>query len=332
MNLFRTVLSTVVASSLTIASVFSHAQIQADGYEHYIFFVHGYEDQGFGRNIHIHGDSTQNNFNDAVWFASDDWGEPSEGIGELLKSEYDLTKYANSQNQKDMTVCYLDIFKAYNLDVNDAHNTTVNPWGIDTFSTWLFNKITYEMSKSDFPNAPKKIDIVGHSMGGIIATQTVLDYKDLIGPWYGGEFNTVVTLGSPHLGVERRALCNSAQNGPCYEDVAQGSEYNIVAEQLWSGSSYMQALHHPTRDYSGVNWMLSAGASHNFYTTDSLVSTSSARAIGVDFGPGVNVSRKIHYYLNHALISGLEYISCDGCMTSITKNRTSVQSFLNDNF
>lgn len=81
-----------------------------------------------------------------------------------------------------------------------------------------------------------------------------------------------------------------------YEDVTPGSEYNIVAEQLLSGSSYMQALHHPARDYSGINWMLSAGAYHNFFTSDSLVTTNSARAIGVDFGSGVNVSRKVHYF------------------------------------
>ncbi len=227
-----------------------------------------------------------------------------------------------------MTFCYLDIFKTYGYEVQDAHNNVINPWGIHTFSSHLMSKITNVMYTFGDQSAPKKIDIVGHSLGGIIATHMVLNNRDILESWYGAQFNSVVTLGSPHLGTTAGTLCNSTGNGPCYTTNTNGI-YNLVARQLNYGSMYMEELHGDTAnwDYSGINWFM--GAAPN----DGLIDINSALAIGIDDNAGIIFERSSQSLLNHFLISGIKFLGCaDDTCKQLDTYREEISDFLSRNF
>ncbi|MFX0212072.1 MAG: esterase/lipase family protein [Candidatus Hodarchaeota archaeon] len=210
----------------------------------------------------------------------------------------DLINYLNSTNffernpTVNVTPLYFNFYeKYYNLHMTkkEIHNIK---GGISTYA-----RDFYEQLRGSH-NSPTQIDIVAHSLGGLITREMLRIYRSELEK-SGIQVLRVITLGTPHLGTE-------ILNHPLTKQILWffGHDYGTLIERSISpGSTFLSRLNKNSSSYmENIEWFFIAGVSlhplavfvqeivFNGVPCDGLVDCKSALALGLTFE---TINRKI---------------------------------------
>ncbi len=172
--------------------------------------------------------------------------------------------------------------------------------GITVFATDFFQ---YILSNH---NNFTKIDIIAHSLGGIIVREMARLFKSELENRMI-YIENVITLGTPHLGTKlaTHPLKNSIE-------IFTGDEWNTpIIESISPSSAFISRLNAKADEYmSDINWYFVAGVSidpisylgtklvFNGKNCDGFVDWKSALAMGLDIGNCTRlVVEKTHHHL-----------------------------------
>jgi pimeloyl-ACP methyl ester carboxylesterase len=146
------------------------------------------------------------------------------------------------------------------LPQRGIHHIQANVLGIDYNAPQLLTEVAQdlEMFRQDpdiGPVAAARVDVVGHSLGGLMARGMVKlsAYRDPSN--FGrGYFNRIVTLGTPHLGTDQASRMLDGNNTCVRNFAAASGGYAIDTIQFLNSRSYYGAIHDQS---GGVGYLLS---------------------------------------------------------------------------
>ena len=231
------------------------------------------------------------------------------GYGATNSQFYDMINYLNESDffhrytiPLPLFFDYLEKYRDINLTEEEIHRLD---GGITTYASDFYDQLVKNHSKG------AQIDIVAHSLGGLIIREVLRNYRDDL-ERNGIKFNRIVTLGSPHLG-------SILAQHPFKETLMTFTDSvwdSPIIESVKANSSFITQLNAYPLDYmSKVNWFFIAGVSlgiletisqrfiFNGLSCDGFVSFESALAYNLEQAANLSINRvilqKSHYQLIH---------------------------------
>ncbi|MHA1993979.1 MAG: lipase family alpha/beta hydrolase [Candidatus Hodarchaeales archaeon] len=162
-----------------------------------------------------------------------------------------LSKNGLFKYYENRTPQYFDYYKNYlklGLTTNEINNL---PNAISSFATNFYEEIIRDNQ------VPIRVDIVAHSLGGLIVREMLRLYKDRL-LFFNISINTVITLGTPHHG-------SKLSTHPLREPVTVfiGDDWDTkVIDSISPSSSFIKTLNQNSDLYmNSIHWYLIAGVS-----------------------------------------------------------------------
>ncbi|MFX1283129.1 MAG: esterase/lipase family protein [Promethearchaeota archaeon] len=205
---------------------------------------------------------------------------------------HDLIRYLNStslfrcNSVRNVTPLYFNYYtKYYNLCMTkeEIHNIK---GGISTYAKDFYEQLRVTHK------TPTQIDIVAHSLGGLITREMLRIYRTELEK-QGIQVLRVITLGTPHLGTE-------ISNHPLAEQILYFFGYHgtTIERSVTPGSAFLSRLNQNSSSYmEDIAWYFVAGVSlhplvvlvqetiFDGVPCDGLVDCESALALGLPFEP-----------------------------------------------
>lgn len=206
----------------------------------------------------------------------------------------------------------------YNLKMTKAEIHNIQG-GISTYA-----KDFYEQLRDSHTVVPTYIDIVAHSLGGLITREMLRIYRDKL-KTQGIYISRVITLGTPHLGTE-------LINHPVTERIMWflGFDCNtLIGRSLTPGSAFLSQLNQNASYMDNIAWYFVAGVAlnplavivqetiFNGIPCDGLVDCESALGIGLGHKANRIILQKDHEQLICDPQNQESYKYINKCLSSV---------------
>jgi hypothetical protein len=164
------------------------------------------------------------------------------------------------------TIGYYDANTNCNAMIRDGsganHEVPIASLGFD-LAWWIYN---------NHSQYGRSVDIIGHSMGGLVARMALTGDQDNWPGWPPYVYvEDVATLGTPHGGLLAAALCPTKQ---CVD--------------MRTNSELLLRLRQNAQSTSGTDWTLIGADSDEVVSTGSATSSSAGHKLDYDYRSGLN--------------------------------------------
>lgn len=235
------------------------------------------------------------------------------GYGATNSQFSDMIAYLGNQygrNYVNKRPLFFDYFSKYQNEkysFDDVHNIE---GGISTYASDFFKQLV-----NTHPQGAK-IDIIAHSMGGLILREMLRNHRNLL------ENNEIIirkaiTLGTPHLGTK---LATHLIKEIAVNFIGQEWQTQVIKSVSPTSSFILQLNHEPGEYMNGIRWLFLAGESTDFINAlgqvviyngvacDGFVDINSALGLGLDIKEVQRVVlQKNHYQLIFDPLNKMSY-------------------------